>query len=206
MHALQSMFIGNFKNGFVLLILLFFYDIFFVFGTDVMLTVAKGIEGPIKLMFPKDYSGEKPQFSILGLGDIVIPGVVVSLCLRFDVLKTIDQEHLVELIEQERENKASESNAVIKYLSKKAMEAPKHYFYAVNFGYLLAIIATIVVMLVFDHGQPALLYLVPGCILAVLGTAFAKNEFSTMWEFSEDFYITPEVEDDEPAADGKKDK
>jgi minor histocompatibility antigen H13 len=59
-HALQSMFIGNFKNGFTLLILLFFYDIFFVFGTDVMLTVAKGINAPIKLMFPKDYSGEKP--------------------------------------------------------------------------------------------------------------------------------------------------
>ena len=40
-HALQSMFIGNFKNGFALLILLFFYDIFFVFGTDFMLTVSK---------------------------------------------------------------------------------------------------------------------------------------------------------------------
>ena len=60
MQGLQSLFIGNFKNGFVLLVLLFFYDIFFVFGTDVMLTVAKGIEAPIKLMFPKDYSGEKP--------------------------------------------------------------------------------------------------------------------------------------------------
>jgi len=59
-HALHSMFIGNFKNGFMLLTLLFFYDIFFVFGTDVMLTVAKGINAPIKLMFPKDYSGEKP--------------------------------------------------------------------------------------------------------------------------------------------------
>jgi minor histocompatibility antigen H13 len=43
------MFIGNFKNGFMLLALLFFYDIFFVFGTDVMLTVAKGIDAPIKL-------------------------------------------------------------------------------------------------------------------------------------------------------------
>lgn len=60
-HALQSMFIGNFKNGFMLLALLFFYDIFFVFGTDVMLTVAKGIDAPIKLQFPKDYSNpEKP--------------------------------------------------------------------------------------------------------------------------------------------------
>ena len=177
MQGLQSLFIGNFKNGFVLLVLLFFYDIFFVFGTDVMLTVAKGIEAPIKLMFPKDYSGEKPQYSILGLGDIIIPGVFVSLCLRFDVLKHIDQEKLADLIEEEQEGKSKETNAVIKYLNQKAVEAPKHYFAAVNFGYLLAIIATIVVMLVFDHGQPALLYLVPGCIGTVLCTAAAKGEF-----------------------------
>jgi len=89
-HALQSMFIGNFKNGILLLTLLFFYDIFFVFGTDVMLTVAKGIDAPIKLKFPKDYSADPPQFSILGLGDIVIPGIFVSLCLRFDFLKSLD--------------------------------------------------------------------------------------------------------------------
>ena len=89
------MFIGNFKNGFMLLSLLFFYDIFFVFGTDVMLTVARGIDAPIKLQFPRDYNDEsgKPQFSILGLGDIVIPGIFVSLCLRFDFLKQIDTKH-----------------------------------------------------------------------------------------------------------------
>ena len=85
----------------MLLTLLFFYDIFFVFGTDVMLTVAKGINAPIKLMFPKDYSLEKPQYSILGLGDIVIPGIFVSLCLRFDFLKSIDKEKLVKMIEDE---------------------------------------------------------------------------------------------------------
>ena len=98
-HALQTMFIGNFKNGFMLLTLLFFYDIFFVFGTDVMLTVAKGIDAPIKLLFPKDYTKEgKAAFAILGLGDIVIPGIFVSLCLRFDFLKKIDAEYLNKLI------------------------------------------------------------------------------------------------------------
>lgn len=104
LNALQTLFIGNFKNGFMLLILLFFYDIFFVFGTDVMLTVAKGIEGPIKLQFPKNYSTalDKPQYSILGLGDIVIPGAFVSMCLRFDILKLVNKEKLANLIEEER--------------------------------------------------------------------------------------------------------
>jgi minor histocompatibility antigen H13 len=34
---------------------LFFYDIFWVYGTDVMLTVAKSIDAPIKLMFPYNW-------------------------------------------------------------------------------------------------------------------------------------------------------
>lgn len=40
----------------MMLTALFFYDIFFVFGTDVMLTVAKSIDAPIKLLFPTDWT------------------------------------------------------------------------------------------------------------------------------------------------------
>lgn len=193
-HALHSMFIGNFKNGFTLLILLFFYDIFFVFGTDVMLTVAKGINAPIKLMFPKDYSGEKPQFSILGLGDIVIPGIFVSLCLRFDFIKSLNQKYVgAQLKKMEK----GEDADVMKYLYKQAVECPKSYFIATNVGYLIAIICTIIVMLVFDHGQPALLYLVPGCLLAVLGTAAFQGELSLMWDFDEEEFTTPSEEEQE---------
>jgi minor histocompatibility antigen H13 len=96
----------------------------------------------------------------------------------------------------------------MKYLYKTAIECPKHFFIAVNIGYLIAIVCTIVVMIVFDHGQPALLYLVPGCIISVLGTTISKGEFSQLWEFSEDEYITaPEAEEEEKAAeDTKKDK
>lgn len=149
LHALQSMFIGNFKNGFLLLTLLFFYDIFFVFGTDVMLTVAKGIDAPIKLQFPQDYSGEKPKYSILGLGDIVIPGIFVSLCLRFDFLKALDIKHFEGLLRREAKG---EDVSATKYMLDTAASCDKHYFRAVNFGYFLAIVATIVVMLVFEHG------------------------------------------------------
>ena len=101
-HALQFIFLGNFKNGAILLTLLFFYDIFFVFGTDVMITVAKNIDAPIKLQFPRDLTADPPQYSILGLGDIVIPGIFLSLCLRFDFLKTLKIESVCHLAEQEK--------------------------------------------------------------------------------------------------------
>jgi len=192
-HALQTMFLGNFKNGFMLLTLLFFYDIFFVFGTDVMLTVAKGIDAPIKLQFPKDYSGEKPKYSILGLGDIVIPGVFVSLCLRFDFLKSLNLDKFQSMLTKEAKG---ENVDTMKYLVNQAINCPKTYFKAVNVGYLLAMICTIIVMLIFDHGQPALLYLVPGCMFSVLGTSFMFGEFQQMWDFDEEEYIADNDEDE----------
>jgi minor histocompatibility antigen H13 len=202
-HALQSMFIGNFKNGFMLLTLLFFYDIFFVFGTDVMLTVAKGIDAPIKLLFPKDYTKEgKAAFSILGLGDIVIPGIFVSLCLRFDFLKSIKVEYLDQLIKADAKGTAKEDP--MSYLVKMAVNCDKSYFKAVNIGYLLAMICTIVVMLVFEHGQPALLYLVPGCIISVLTTACMRGEYSKMMEHDEEAYITNPDDEDSDEDDKKK--
>jgi len=112
-------FLGNFQNGFMLLIFLFFYDIFFVFGTDVMLTVAKSIDAPIKLLFPTDWHAvnedtglTEPKFSLLGLGDIVIPGIFIALCLRFDIIKTLSGDKVNNLMEK------GESSDVLKMIAK----------------------------------------------------------------------------------------
>jgi len=180
--------LGNFKTGALLLSLLFFYDIFFVFGTDVMVTVAKNIDAPIKLQFPRDLSTTPPQYSILGLGDIVIPGIFMSLCLRFDVLKSLSLSKLENLIDSEKKGR-EDPGSTMKYIIATGSKASKHYFISVIIGYLIAIITTVVIMFMFNHGQPALLYLVPGCILAVFITATVKGEFKEMWEFVEEkFY------------------
>jgi minor histocompatibility antigen H13 len=76
--------LGSYKNGAILLAGLFIYDIFWVFGTDVMVSVAKSFDAPIKLVFPRNVFAEEFVFSMLGLGDIVIPGFFVALLLRFD--------------------------------------------------------------------------------------------------------------------------
>merc|ERR1712224_234813 len=72
---------GGFWNSSVMLAGLFFYDIFWVFGTEVMVTVAKKFDAPIKLLFKRP-DMEKPN--LLGLGDIVLPGMLVAVLLRFD--------------------------------------------------------------------------------------------------------------------------
>lgn len=47
--AIQMLKLDSFKTGAALLVGLFFYDIFWVFGTPVMVTVAKGLDAPIKV-------------------------------------------------------------------------------------------------------------------------------------------------------------
>jgi len=68
--------LNNIITGCILLGGLFVYDIFWVFGTNVMVTVAKSFEAPIKLVFPQDLLANgfnASNFAMLGLGDIVIP-------------------------------------------------------------------------------------------------------------------------------------
>lgn len=137
--AIRNIFLGNFKVGCGLLVALFFYDIFWVFGTDVMVTVAKNIDGPIKLLFPKQPIVEDPtkDLSLLGLGDIVIPGIFVSLCLRYDFIRFW---------------KKSECERTEKSVTESFDKCPKPYFWACMVGYLLAILTTVVIMIVFKHG------------------------------------------------------
>ena len=67
-QSIERISVGSYKVGAILLAGLFVYDIFWVFGTDVMVTVAKSFDGPIKLLFPRVLPTllEKGQFSLLG--------------------------------------------------------------------------------------------------------------------------------------------
>lgn len=159
----------NFKVGFILLSGLFFYDIFWVFGTNVMVNVAMNFDAPIKMLFPRNIFSAERKFSILGLGDIVIPGIFIALCLKFD-------RHL-------QLKKAS---------SKEAASIPAHmpYFKCAVAAYVAGLSVTMGVMHFFKAAQPALLYLSPACILSALGTALFRGELKEMFEFS----VQPETE------------
>ena len=172
LFALENMFLGSFQVGAIMLVGLFFYDIFWVFGTDVMETVAKNINGPIKLLFPKKPVIESNKdLSLLGLGDIIIPGIFIALCLRYDFLRKFNKN---------TKNRSYE--AVNTFFQR----VPKPYFWSCVSGYVAGILVTVLVMLVFQRGQPALLYLVPGCLGSVLLWAFVRKEVSVIYHHSEE--------------------
>ncbi|VDH93067.1 minor histocompatibility antigen H13 [Mytilus galloprovincialis] len=154
-NGVELLSLNKVSTGCILLGGLFVYDIFWVFGTNVMVTVAKSFEAPIKLVFPQDLLQkglEANNFAMLGLGDIVIPGIFIALLLRFD-------------ISQKKESRT--------------------YFYASFAAYFLGLVMTIFVMHFFKHAQPALLYLVPACLGIPIALALLKGEVKAMFNYED---------------------
>ncbi|KAM6982656.1 minor histocompatibility antigen H13 isoform 2-T2 [Tautogolabrus adspersus] len=155
LNGVELLHLNNVSTGCILLGGLFVYDVFWVFGTNVMVTVARSFEAPIKLVFPQDLLEKglgASNFAMLGLGDIVIPGIFIALLLRFDVS-----------------------------LKKNS----RTYFYSSFLAYIFGLGLTIFVMHTFKHAQPALLYLVPACVGFPVIVALVKGELTEMFRYEE---------------------
>uniref|UniRef100_A0A0N4ZZW6 Minor histocompatibility antigen H13 n=1 Tax=Parastrongyloides trichosuri TaxID=131310 RepID=A0A0N4ZZW6_PARTI len=169
--GIEVLHLSSYKAGCILLMGLFFYDIFWVFGTDVMTTVAKSIDAPILLQFPQDILRNgwmAKNYSMIGLGDIVIPGIFIALLYRFD-----NREYLL------------------------GNNQPKRYFYFIVtiISYAIGLFMTIGIMHIFKKAQPALLYLVPCCIIIPYTIASIRGEGKELWNYNEERFIDPEKED-----------
>ena len=209
----------SFAIGSMVLAGLFVYDIIMVFYTPFMIAVATKVDAPIKLVF-QGSSG----VSMLGLGDIIIPGLLMGLALRFDMYRYYQKKIKLEPVELTSEVASgtegeTTTTSVTRYRRVKvpyvdpqsqwgnrawttklgrllpvpeaesvraATAFPKPYFHATIFGYALGMLVTLTMLLVFRHGQPALLYLVPGVTGSVWLTALARGELKYLWEYTED--------------------
>lgn len=99
---LQMVGVSSFRVAAVLLFGLLAYDVFWVFGSpttvgdNVMLQVATSnvLVGPTRLIFPRipGSMGEASSFpfSLLGLGDVAVPGLLACLALRYDASRSVD--------------------------------------------------------------------------------------------------------------------
>jgi len=280
-QAIESLSLGNYRNGAILLLGLFFYDIFWVFysegvfGDNVMVSVAQNLDEPIKLLFPmslpgngttvslalketlklaenrtvvdlkdalfsaknstclpilkditkilsakygdpmapaspiftlaadalkklkesrvllpKDYARQcskviatvvtplkhavDGKHSLLGLGDIVIPGLFVAILHRFDIV-------------------VRKVSATRKLVAFPIPNVVRTYFYTAIVFYALGLGATLWGMNKcaewYPKGncaQPALLYLVPACMLASFLVALVNGHISTLWAYDEE--------------------
>ncbi|XP_046508625.1 signal peptide peptidase-like 2A [Equus quagga] len=104
LNLIKTLKLPNFKSCVILLGLLLLYDVFFVFitpfitknGESIMVELAAGPFGnneklPVVIRVPKlayfsVMSVCLMPVSILGFGDIIVPGLLIAYCRRFDVL------------------------------------------------------------------------------------------------------------------------
>lgn len=184
-----------------------------------MVTVATSLDVPIKLVFPHSKRG-----GMLGLGDVVLPGIVMALALRFDLylfyLRKPGPSAISHSLTPDSNPKPTYEVATGRWgdrfwtraLPKSALPSevtaalfPKVYFYASVVGYVIGMITTLVVLNIFNHAQPALLYLVPSVLIALWGTAFFRGDLRLMWNYTEAGFTD---EDEEKTKDGEfmKDK
>ena len=105
----------------------------------------------------------KGEFSLLGLGDIVIPGMFVALLLRYDAV-------------------SAKANPCGCFTSS----FPRPYFIGNVIAYAMGLTVTVLIMYVFDHGQPALLYLVPACVGCSLIMGIARGDTSNLFAYDEE--------------------
>lgn len=147
--------IRNFKICIILLSCIFFYDIFWVFFSkeifkkNVMVEVATALNIPIKLEFPRFFSTNPlNNCMILGLGDIILPGIIIKYCKNFDLLK--------------KYNNISENTIRYYKLSLRL--------------YLISVILAFLMNFLFRHAQPVLFYIAPIFIVGLITNAIIQNE------------------------------
>lgn len=180
---------------------LFVYDIFFVFispllfDSSVMITVATsggpptadptwcekypdsdGCEGgdplPMLLTFPRLFSYQGGA-SMLGLGDIVLPGLLLSFACRFDEAKR--------LVGLSGGGRGSDGTCTY-WESKGYFCSLRGYFVPVCIAYALGLMMANIAVYVMNTGQPALLYLVPMTFGTMYFLGKRRNELGDLWD------------------------
>lgn len=188
----------------ILLVVAFLYDIFMVFitplifnGESVMITVATsggppkadpswcekypddvncqgGDPLPMLLTVPRigDYQGGA---SLLGLGDIVLPGLLLSFAARLDAAKG-----LLGVI-------SGGSRATAAYTCREDRCGGAFsicnggYFSPLVVAYALGLFMANAAVYLMNMGQPALLYLVPCCLGTICYMGWRRNELNDLW-------------------------
>eukprot|EP00045_Choanoeca_perplexa_P010502 m.106317 g.106317 ORF g.106317 m.106317 type:complete len:545 (+) comp15299_c0_seq2:62-1696(+) len=176
-NALHLIRIPSLKIVTIILVVFPIYDVFFVFITphltknhdSVMVKAATGggatEQIPLALMIPHFQSDYCYQGnSLLGFGDVMIPGLCVAYALRFDCIRLLHAKTF-----------QTPPTAI-------HMLRATRYFPMTLFGYVLGLCVTYAAMAAMQSAQPALLYLGPSLLLAFYSCAWYYGEVGACWQ------------------------
>jgi signal peptide peptidase-like protein 2B len=199
---LKTIRLNSIEVASILLVVAFFYDIFFVFVTpyifkkSIMITVATsggpptadaswcekypddancqgGSPLPMLLTIPRffDYQGGA---SLLGLGDIVLPGLLLSFAARYDAAKS-----LVGIM-------GGGSGRIATTCPEQRLLSSclcfRGYFGPLVIAYAIGLFMANAAVYLMEMGQPALLYLVPSCLGTMSYIGWRQGELKDLWD------------------------
>eukprot|EP00578_Thalassiosira_sp_NH16_P024652 CAMPEP_0181092762 /NCGR_PEP_ID=MMETSP1071-20121207/9086_1 /TAXON_ID=35127 /ORGANISM="Thalassiosira sp., Strain NH16" /LENGTH=949 /DNA_ID=CAMNT_0023174953 /DNA_START=5 /DNA_END=2854 /DNA_ORIENTATION=- len=207
----------------ILLSFLFIYDVFYVlispmiFGSSVMLDVASGGANGIDPTFCEKYPSDsrcpgtfaplpmllaipwfndfRGGFSMIGLGDIILPGLLISFAARFDAARGLMKKCSRISSIRSGENAADdETDAAGESSSSTGGSSRNHYhlgrvkaslfhgyFGPLMIAYGIGLLVAYIAVWATNRGQPALLYLVPACLGTTLFLGWRRRELSDLW-------------------------
>jgi signal peptide peptidase-like protein 3 len=192
---IQFMRVPSLKLSTFLLLALLAYDVFWVFcsssifNQNVMIAVAtKKAVNPVavvanRLNMPEVAKSQPPlsipgklmvpsladnrTFAMLGLGDIVLPGLLLCFAMRFDTLGPPSG------------GGTAIANGGVTRL--RMCFTRWSYFATALTGYAVGLVIASIVVDITGAAQPALLYLVPSTLLPLLIKATVQGDIRTMW-------------------------
>eukprot|EP00043_Microstomoeca_roanoka_P029763 m.23096 g.23096 ORF g.23096 m.23096 type:complete len:641 (+) comp9430_c0_seq1:136-2058(+) len=170
--ALQTLRLPSFRVATALLSAFLLYDVFFVFITpyltkdrdSVMVKAATGggtssESLPLVLRVPRFSPSCFTGDSLLGFGDIIIPGLAVVYCAVFDIHKPSSSDD-----------------------ARQASFLTRHYYLVVAiFAYSFGLACTYIALASMQMAQPALLYLSPSVLLSLTAAAALRGELNSFW-------------------------
>ncbi|KAF9403820.1 Signal peptide peptidase-like 2A [Mortierella sp. AD011] len=185
----------------LLLLMAFIYDVFFVFvtpyltksGESIMEAAATGAAMTVKETIPMLF--RIPSFTphggeaMLGFGDVVLPGVLVTFLKECDA--RLEEDQTLEALTSSGitrslptscpSSSCSTSSSCSLSCRKSWWKKRWSYHLTAILGYSLGLEVTFVAMLWSNKGQPALLYLVPFTVIPVIFLASKRHELSLLW-------------------------
>ncbi|KAF7152426.1 hypothetical protein RHSIM_Rhsim01G0159800 [Rhododendron simsii] len=201
--VLQIIRVPNLKVGTVLLSCAFLYDIFWVFVSkwwfkeSVMIVVARGDKSgedgiPMLLKIPRMFD-PWGGYSIIGFGDIILPGLLIAFSLRLVLITGTTFLDIVLFDSAYKDEHVLDCQTfsfpfeflIVKlhrydWLSKKNLRAG--YFLWAMIAYGLGLLITYVALNLMDgHGQPALLYIVPFTLGTFLTLGRKREDLKNLW-------------------------
>lgn len=133
-----------------------------------------------------DYRG---GYSFVGLGDIILPGLLISFAARYDAARKLvkkcsranSSNRVTNNMDGETSNNGGRMHRLRYHVDRIQKALFRGYFGPLVIAYGVGLTLAYLAVAMTKRGQPALVYLVPACLGTMLFLGWKRRELSELW-------------------------